>query len=303
MEQKEHVPVLLEEAINFLRLKNGHVVLDATIGGGGHALEILRQISPDGRLIGIDQDKEILNRLEVKLKDTSFKNFDLINGNFRDLDKLLELLKIKKIDAAIFDLGMNSLQIEESGRGFTFKKDEPLFMNFKSESGAGNLAAAEILNSWTENDIAEILFKYGEESRGRRISKAIVEARRKKPIMTTFELLDVLEKAFPERLKHGRMHFATKTFQALRIAVNDEMNALEEGIGKCWEILDVEGRMAVISFHSLEDRIVKNFFKEKKAGGKAEVFTKKPVIASEKELKINPRARSAKLRAAIKIKI
>ena len=306
-----HIPVLLNEVIKFLEPKPGDVILDATIGGGGHAREILKRILPNGKLIGIDQDATLISNLKSLPADAAHqKNLILINGNFRNLDKLLEPLKIsakggsasggKKLDAVLCDLGMNSLQLEESGRGFTFLKNEPLIMTYKFPASPDDLTAEKILNTWPEKDIAEVLFRWGEERYARRIAKKIIETRRKKSFKTTFELVEAILKSVPRR-HYYKINPATKTFQALRIAVNDELNALSEVLEKAWRLLVPGSRLVVISFHSLEDRIVKNFLKNKAKEGTAEVKTKKPIRPSIEEIRFNPKSRSAKLRAAIKI--
>lgn len=301
-----HKPVLLKETVEYLNPKSGDTVLDATIDGGGHAEEILKIIDEKGRLIGIEQDAVILEKLESRMRGREFgdgKNIILINGNFRDLDKLIEPLNIKKINGALFDLGMSSLQLEESGRGFTFLKNEPLLMTYKSDITSSDLTARDIINSWSEEDIADILFKYGEERYSRRIAKAIIEEREKKSIDTTFDLKGIIEKSVPPNYRYNRrINCATKSFQALRIMVNDELNALSEGLKKSWELLSGGSRTVVISFHSLEDRIVKKFFKEKAKEKEGMILTKKPITSSEKEQETNPRSRSAKLRAIEKIK-
>ena len=306
-----HIPVLLNEVIKFLEPKPGDVILDATIGGGGHAREILKRILPNGKLIGIDQDATLISNLKSLPADAAHqKNLILINGNFRNLDKLLEPLKIsakggsasggKKLDAVLCDLGMNSLQLEESGRGFTFLKNEPLITTYKFPASPDDLTAEKILNTWPEKDIAEVLFRWGEERYARRIAKKIIETRRKKSFKTTFELVEAILKSVPRR-HYYKINPATKTFQALRIAVNDELNALSEVLEKAWRLLVPGSRLVVISFHSLEDRIVKNFLKNKAKEGTAEVKTKKPIRPSIEEIRFNPKSRSAKLRAAIKI--
>lgn len=291
-----HAPVLLKEVIKFLDPKPGEIILDATIDGGGHAQEIARKILPDGKLIGIDQDERILEQLNSRPR----KNLILINGNFRDVDKISESLEINYLDGALYDLGMSSLQLEESGRGFTFLKDEPLLMTYKFPLEPGDLTAEKIINKWPEKEISGIIFRYGEERYARRIARNVVEARKKKPIRTTFELVELIKKSVPFRPR-PRIHPATKTFQALRIAVNDELNALSEGLEKVWKLLGPGGRLVVISFHSLEDRAVKNFLRNKKEEGSCEIKTKKPIPAAAEEILSNPRSRSAKLRAGIKI--
>lgn len=295
-----HTPVLLKEVIEYLSLQVGDVVLDATLGLGGHSFEICKEIGKDGTLVGIEQDSELLEATKLKIKDTGCKTI-FINGNFRNLDKLLEPLEIKYLDAAVFDLGMNTAQLMCSGRGFSFQKNEPLIMNFKREVGSDDLTALEILNTWSKEDIFEILKDYGEERFARSISANIVKQRKVRKFKTTFDLVDVAERSVPVFYTKRRIHFATKTFQALRIAVNDELNALEEGLNKCWDLLKSDGRVVVISFHSLEDRIVKNFFREKKKEEAGIVLTKKPIRPSGEEILLNPKSRSAKLRACEKI--
>lgn len=293
-----HKSVLLKEVIEYLNPKPEDVILDATINGGGHAKAILNLIGKKGKLIGIEQDAEILE----KLKSENLENAVLIDGNFRDLDELLSLNNIKELNGAIFDLGMSSLHLEESGRGFSFQKNEPLLMTFKSYLESSDLTAKDILNEWSEKEISDILFNYGEERYSRGIAKRIIERRKEKPFETTFDLVSIVEASVPGAYRRGRIHCATRTFQALRIAVNDEMESLKTGIRKAWEMLSPKSRLTVISFHSLEDRIVKVFFKDLKESGEGKILTKKPVIASEDEMKENPRSRSAKLRAIEKIK-
>ena len=286
-----HKPVLLKEVMEALEPKPGETVLDATIDGGGHAIPIVKKIYPKGILVGIDQDVELLERLK------SEKNIILLNGNFRDLDKLFEKEKIKSINKALFDLGISSWHLESSGRGFSFQKNEPLDMRYSPESET----AANLINKFSEKELTDILKKYGEERFAGSIVRKICETRKKNPIKTTFELIEIISRAVPDWYKRRRLHFATKTFQALRIAVNDELEALKEGMDKAWRFLEPGGRIAVISFHSLEDRIVKNFFREKALAGEGRILTKKPILPSREELRVNPRARSAKLRAGEKI--
>lgn len=294
-----HVPVLLKEAIEYLNPEKGDIILDATFGGGGHAGEILKKIGASGKLIGMDQDKGALERFKSEIRSTkSETNLVLINENFRNLDKVVG----EKIDGALFDLGFSSDQLDESGRGFSFQKDEPLLMTLKSELGPNDLTAREIINQWREEEIADVLYKYGEERYSRRIAGAIVERRRKRAMETTFELVDIIRSSVPTAYRNSRrINCATRTFQALRIAVNDELNALKEGLEKAWNALNEGSRLVVISFHSLEDRIVKNFFRDKAKAGEGKILTKKPVVPAEEEIKSNPRSRSAKMRAIEKI--
>lgn len=296
-----HIPVLLKEVIQYLNAKDGDVILDSTIGGGGHTKAIMQKIGKTGTLVGIDQDASMLDSLKSKFQIPNSKLI-LINGNFRDLDKLIAPCGFKKINGAVFDLGINSEQFEESGRGFSFQKDETLLMTFKKDILSEDLTAYEIINSWSEKEIADVIYKYGEERYSRRIARKIVERRKEKPIKTTFELVEIIRLSVPQAYRNNRrIHCATRTFQALRMAVNDELPALEEGIGKALELLERGGRMVVISFHSLEDRIVKNFFRNKAKDGEGKVLTKKLIVASKKEKEENPRARSAKMRAIEKI--
>ena len=295
-----HIPVLLEEVLQFLKPEAGTYFIDATIDGGGHAREILKRMSMKAILVGIDQDTAMITELEkewkgerrLKLKVGNFKNLEAVAKEFSD-----------RYNGILFDLGMSSLQLETSGRGFSFQKDEPLLMTYESRPSPDQLTAAVIVNTWSEREIEKILKEFGEERYARRIAKAIIKARKKSRIISTRQLVKVIEESTPRgyhRQSAGRrIHPATCTFQALRIAVNDELAALETGIQGAWKILREEGRLVVIAFHSLEDRIVKHFFQDmQKEGG--EILTKKPVTPSAQEIRSNPRARSAKLRAITK---
>lgn len=291
-----HIPVLLKETIEGLNIKSGDILLDATFGGGGHSGEICKLIGMSGRLLALDADRAAEARINPKVMNAC--NFKLVIANFRDLDKVLEERGIENLDAALFDLGLSSFQLDESGRGFTFQKDEPLQMVF----GAGSkFTAEEIVNSWDEENIADILYGYGGEQFSRRIAERIVEARKVAPIKTTFKLVQIIEAAVPDFYKKRKIHFATKTFQALRITVNDEMGALKEALSKVWKVLIPGGRLAVISFHELEDRIVKKFFLQKKSEKSVLIVTKKPIVPGVEEVSNNPRSRSAKLRIGEKI--
>lgn len=277
-----HTTVLLHESIDGLNLHKGSIYLDGTLGSGGHAEYALEK---GAKVIGMDRDLEAIERSKKRLgKDAIF-----INESYRNLDTVLDSLKIPKIDAFMLDLGLSSDQFETSGRGFTFQKDEPLLMTFKKDLTENDLTAHEIVNTWDEENIADIIYGYGDERYSRRIARAIVESR---PIETTFELVQIIKTATPNSYHHGRIHPATKTFQALRITVNDEINTLKDGLKKGFERLNAGGRMAVISFHSIEDRVTKRFFKE--VGGN--ILTKKPIVPSDEEKIRNPRSRSAKLR-------
>ncbi|MBI3632862.1 MAG: 16S rRNA (cytosine(1402)-N(4))-methyltransferase RsmH [Candidatus Vogelbacteria bacterium] len=274
-------------------------ILDGTFGGGGHSELICKKVGKDGRLIAIDADSDAIER--SKKKKLSACGFDLVISNFRNLDLVLKERGVATLNGALFDLGLSSYQLDESSRGFTFQKDQPLKMTFHNEVGEDRLTAEEILNNWDEQNLADVIYGYGGEQFSRRIANGIVEARKASPLKTTFELVKVIEKSVPNFYKNKKLHFATKTFQAIRIAVNDEMGALREALFKVWFLLVSGGRLSVISFHELEDRAVKVFLKEMKVVNSAKIITKKPITPSDIELSLNPRARSAKLRIAQKI--
>ncbi len=288
-----HTSVLLQESIEGLNLHSGDVVVDATLNGGGHSQEIAKRFGNTVHIIGIDLDEDALARATTRL--AGFKA-DLVQENFRNIDKVLEKVGVSKVNGILFDLGLSSNQIEESGRGFSFKTTEPLLMTMKKNPTTEDITAYEIVNTWQESTLIDILRGYGEETFAPRIARAIIAAREEKPIKTAEELADLVTKATPVWYRFKRIHPATKTFQAIRIAVNDELQALKEALTKSFEALAPKGRISVISFHSLEDRIVKRFFKQLEQEGKALLITKKPHIPLEQEISYNPRARSAKLR-------
>lgn len=292
-----HKSVLLQETIDGLNLKKGGVVLDATFGGGGHSLHVLKNYE-GVHVIAIDQDKSAWDRVKNKFEGLKIS---FHNENFRNLDKALKQEGIEEIDGAIYDLGLSSDQLEVSLRGFSFMKDEPLMMTMKENPGREDLTAKDIVNSWSEENLAKILRGYGEENFAGRIARAIVEAREEKEIESTFQLVEIIQNVVPAFYRRGKIHFATKTFQAIRMAVNDELRALQEGLEKGVIALKSGGRMSVISFHSGEDRIVKNVFKNLAKEGKIKLINKKPIIPNKIELKDNKRARSAKLRIIEKI--
>lgn len=300
-----HHSVLLQEVIDTLDIKENDVVVDATFGGGGHSQAVLEKLGPQGTLIAIDTDKNALE--SQKRLCTDYKStVHLKQANFRDLDVVLDELGITKVNKFIFDLGFSSTQLEEGGRGLSFKKDEPLLMTLTDLDSVTEetLTAKRIVNEWDEDQIETIIRGYGEESFSKRIAKAIVEAREAKgkdrEIETTFELRDIITKATPVWYQKKRIDPATKTFQALRIAVNDEIETAREGVETAYRYLSSGGRIAVISFHSIEDRVIKRTFREWKEMGYGAQEPKKPIIASIEEIKENPRARSAKLRIFIK---
>ncbi len=297
-----HKTVLLHESIDALNLKKGSVVVDCTLGAGGHTEEVCKRFGNDVTVIGLDVDQDALNRSKTRIENLNLDcdvKYEL--SNFREFDTVLGKLNIPYVDGFLLDLGFSSYQIEDSGRGLSFKKKEPLLMTLKKDVTEKDITAEMILNNWSEESIANILYGYGNERFSRRIAREIVSSRSKMPITTTVDLVDVVERAVPFFYKSGKIHPATKTFQALRIAVNDELGALEEFLEKGFTALKKDGRMSVISFHSLEDRIVKNFFRKKKDEGEAILINKKPIIPSEEELKENPRSRSAKLRTLQKL--
>ena len=298
-----HIPVLLREVIEYLNPKSGQKFIDATIGSGGHALAILEHITPGGKLLGIEWDGELLKRLEAQIQHSQFKDSTiLINDSYANLEKIAEDNDFKNVQGVIFDLGMSSWHLEESGGGFSFAKDEPLDMRFSRRADdGGRPTAAEMINTYREEELAEILKENGDERFARQIAGAIVKARKERPIMTTFQLVEIIKNSTPFWYRRGRIHFATRTFQALRIAANNELENIKSGIGQAENILAAGGRLALISFHSLEDRIVKNFFREEGKKGKFKILTKKPIRAKLAEIAVNPRARSAKLRVAEKL--
>ncbi|MCR4281172.1 MAG: 16S rRNA (cytosine(1402)-N(4))-methyltransferase RsmH [Candidatus Kaiserbacteria bacterium] len=290
-----HVTVLSHEAIEALGMKSADVVVDATLGGGGHAKSIAEALGKGGMLIGMDLDKEAVDRTKIALERISKPKIHLLTANFRNISSELAKLNVKRIDKALFDLGWSGYQLS-AGRGFSFLKDEPLQMTYSANPGAGTLTVSTIVNEWGEESIADIIFGWGEEKYSRRIAKKIVERRSSAPFKTASELADAISSAVPASYRHGRIHPATRTFQALRIAVNDELGALKEGLAGAWQSLAEGGRIAVITFHSIEDREVKRLFLKWEQNGEGKRITHSPLRASAEEIKTNPRSRSAKLR-------
>lgn len=295
-----HQTVLLKEAVDGLALKEGETVVDCTVGAGGHAEEICQRMGDKVKIIALDLDQDALDRSEKRLSPMGC-NISFHLSNFRDFDAVLEKLNISLVNGFILDLGFSSYQLEDSGRGFSFKKDESLQMTLKRDVTETDITAEMIVNEWSEESIANIIYGYGNEGFSRKIAREIVLAREKAPIKTTTELVAIIEGAVPFFYKRGKIHPATKTFQALRIAVNDELGALQEFLEKGFEHLKPGGRMSVISFHSLEDRIVKTFFRKLKDEERGLVLTKKPLEPEIEEVRQNPRSRSAKLRIIQKI--
>lgn len=289
-----HVTVLLNETVAGLLPKSGGVYVDGTLGSGGHTEEICR-VAPKSTIIGIDADADAIERAKARLAGMPCTLITSTNFN----DKISEILdenRIDEVDGVLLDLGMSSDQLDRSGRGFSFLRDEPLKMTMQSEISKNDLDAYKIINHFNEEQLATIIYGYGEETYSRRIAKAIVEAREISEIKTTGQLADIIKKSVPFKYRNGKTHPATKTFQALRISVNDELERLEITLEQSFNRLKKGGRLSVISFHSLEDRIVKRFAKAKYDEGKANLITKKPMVPTTEEIKANPRSRSAKLR-------
>lgn len=292
-----HQPVLLHEVLHALDIQPYDVVLDATLGGGGHAKELAKGLGGNGLFIGFDLDQDAIARAQEALKDLQVRNI-FIGANFRDIKKEFASRDIRTITKALFDLGWSSYQLD-SGRGFSFLKDEPLLMTYAKDGST--LTADKVVNTWAESSLADIIFGFGGERYARRIAKRIVEERERRPIRTALELAEVVRSAVPARARRGKIHPATKTFQALRIAVNDELGALDQGIRAAWDLLEKGGKIAVITFHSLEDRAVKRMFAEWVKEGVGVLVSKKPLAPTDEEIAQNPRARSAKLRVIQKV--
>lgn len=290
-----HKSVLLHEAIDSLEIKKGDIFVDGTLGGGGHSELVAKRFGDAVVMIGIDLDPEAIERSKKRL-DVSKLNIHYVQESFRNIDSVLASLGIPSVDKILLDIGLSSNQFEESGRGFSFQKNEPLLMTFKEAVNETDLTAKEIVNEWDESNIATILKSYGEEQFSYKIAKAIVARRKAKPIETTYDLVEIIKIATPKWYHTKKIHPATKTFQALRITVNDELNALKEGLIKGFDVLKSDGRLAVISFHSLEDRIVKHFFRDLEKKNLGSLMVKKPIVPSIEEINNNPRSRSAKLR-------
>lgn len=295
-----HKSVLLKESIGGLNIKPGDTFLDGTVGSGGHSEYVCSHYGREVKIIGLDVDQDSLEEARNRLQKAGC-NTTLHLSNFRELDKILGELKVKNINALLLDLGVSSYQFEKSGRGFSFQRDEPLLMTMKKEITPNDITAKNIVNTWEEKSIADVIYGYGEERYARKIAREIVERRKEHPIETTLDLVRIVSEAVPAFYKRKKIHPATKTFQALRIAVNDELGALDDALKKGFQYLAHGGRMAIISFHSLEDRIVKRFFKEREKEQVALLVTKKPITPTEEEIQDNPRSRSAKLRIIEKL--
>lgn len=294
-----HEPVLVEEILFWLQCKPGGVYVDCTLGYAGLAVRILDHSAPDGILVGIDRDMTALAEARMRLGD-AIARVQVRHGNFRDLKTHVADSGVRQVDGVIFDLGVSSPQLDRAERGFSFREDGPLDMRMDQSEGS---TAADLIRDLQETELADLIYHLGEERYARRIARAIVQARTQGVIGTTGQLVAVVKRAVPASYRHGRIHCATRTFQALRIAVNRELEVLEPALRDAVDILAPGGRVCVVSFHSLEDRIVKNTFRALASGPQASlrVLTKKPVMASEIERRRNPRSRSAKLRVGERI--
>lgn len=287
MKNFAHIPVLVKEVANILRPQKGKVFVDGTIGLGGHARELARR---GASIIALDCDKEAISMAQENLKD--FKNINFIQANFADIDKVLGDLGIKKVDGVLLDLGVSSMQLEDKKRGFSFEGDWSLDMRMDQSQ---DLTAEKIVNKYSEGDLIRIFTDFGEERFAKKIAQKIVEWR---PIKTTGELVEIIKKSMPPKYRYGKKtHFATNIFRALRMEVNSEVKNLSEFLGKAGKYIKSGGKIVIISFHSIEDRIVKRGFRMLKSKGEGTILFTKPIMPTDAEIKQNPRARSAKLRA------
>ena len=290
-----HKPVLSKEVIENLNPKNGDIILDATVGCGGHAELIMKQLSPHGLLIGIDRDDEALVEARTKLRSFNSISCKIVKENFRNLDSVLRKLGIEKVNGVLFDVGISSLQLDTAYRGFSVHKDGPLDMRMDKTD---RLTARDVVNKYPKDRLYEVIKAFSDERYARKIASFIVDKRTKKPFETTAELVATIKRAVGYKYRRLRIHPATRTFQAIRIEVNQELSALSEALEKLVTFLASKARICVISFHSLEDRIVKNLFKRYSQDGIFRLINKKPIMAGREEVLENPRSRSAKMRVA-----
>jgi len=299
-----HIPVLQKEVLLYLDPKPNENFIDCTTGEGGHSAAILERNKPSGKVLGIEIDPVLYQEIKSKMKKSSISKFQfsdrliLVNDSFVNLREIIKKQKFRSVSGILLDLGLSSWHLEESKRGFSFLRNEKLDMRYDLSNP---LTAEKILNFWSVYQIEKILKEYGQEPFSKKIAKEIVNFRKLKPIEKTFQLVEIIKKAVPRGYRRKKRHFATRTFQAIRIAVNDELNNLEKALPQALDVLKNGGRLVIISFHSLEDKIVKNFLRDQAKEGLLKILTKKPVRPSEKEIQTNFRSRSAKLRAAIKI--
>ena len=300
METPIHRPVLLNEVLEILNPQPGETHIDATVNGGGHARAILARIAPSGTLFGIDRDCELVDAARERVREDAKQNTVILAcGNYRTMQEIAAQHGLSGVDGILFDLGFSSHHIERSGRGFSFLKEEPLDMRYNP--GENRMTAEEIVNRWPEDTLADIFSRYGEERFAPRIARGIVRARKARAIRSTEALSEIITQSVPAVARRKRLHPATRTFQALRIAVNEELESLEQALPAAVSLLAAGGRIAIISFHSLEDRIVKTFMRSEYKKDTIRILTAKPVRPEAEEIRANPRARSARLRAAVKI--
>jgi 16S rRNA (cytosine1402-N4)-methyltransferase len=296
---KFHTPVMLKEVLDYLNLRRGMTIVDATIGTAGHSQGILERISPGGRLIGIDRDQESLAIAKERLSNFSEVCY-FVHSNFIDIDDILKNLNIKNIDGILFDLGVSSFQLEDPERGFSFQNEGPLDMRLDRSS---YISAYDLINNLNEEEISSLIWAFGQERWHNRIAHLLVRERKQHPIATTLELSNIVLRAIPPRYRHRyyRIHPATRTFQAVRIAVNRELETLEMTISKAIELLNKKARICIISFHSLEDRIVKFSFRKLAYQSLINIITPKPQTSTYAEIQDNPSSRSSKLRVAERV--
>jgi 16S rRNA (cytosine1402-N4)-methyltransferase len=292
LDQSAHISVMPKEVMHGLNVKPGATIVDGTLGLGGHSALIIQAMGASGHLIGIDKDSSSLTEAKKRLVSPSVR-VDLLQGTFGDVERLLAEVKVKFIDGVLLDLGISSFQLDDVKRGFSFLKSGPLDMRMDQTQGP---TAADLVNTLSEEELAKIIEVYGEDRLARRIAKGILWRRAQEKITTTDQLALVVLKSLPTSYQRGRIHPATRTFQALRIAVNKELEVLERALKAWFDVLKPGGRMCIISFHSLEDRIVKNTFKAFASDGRGTILTKKPLEPTEDECRANARSRSAKLR-------
>ena len=308
----KHVSVLFDECMEGLNIKPDGIYVDGTLGGGGHSSGICERLGPNGTLIGIDRDRDALNAASKRLEKYNCNKI-FVQSNYSDIASVLEELEIDEIDGALLDLGVSSFQLDNPERGFSYMNDAPLDMRM---SQSDSFTAADVVNDYDKKELTNIISKYGEERWASRIADFIVKARADKPLESTFELVDVIKAAIPASARRTGPHPAKRTFQAIRIEVNDELGQLERAVEEFCDVLAPKGRLCIITFHSLVDRIVKDIFNQRAnpctcpkefpvcvCGKKADIkkITGKPIVSSDEELEVNPRARSAKLRVAQKI--
>jgi len=288
---------MVEEVMDLLRCEPGRTYVDGTLGGGGHSEEILKRTDPDGVVIGMEWDQNAIDEAKKRLKPYGGRA-RIFRENFVHLSEILKTMKIESVDGILLDLGLSSIQLEREERGFSFREEGPLDMRMDERR---DCTAADLVNGLPLEELERILFEYGEERWARRIARAIVSEREREPIQTTRALSKIVYGAIPKKFQSRRIDPATRTFQALRIRVNEELENLKGMLESGWKVLRKEGRMCILSFHSLEDRMVKEAFRKLEREGVMHILTKKPLTPSEEEQKKNPRARSAKLRCAEKI--